>query len=85
MILSCFSSQCVENVEGIEWSMKETYYRDILEINLHQREHLLGLKPSWVFQQNYDTKHTASLTKPWLSLNRCSKMAKSELNLIEDL
>lgn len=60
--------------------MNGAYYRDILERNLCQSAHSLGLKPGWVFQQDNNTKHIAKLTKSWLSSNRidCLKWLRSQ-------
>ena len=70
MIWGCFSTLGVRNIEIIEGRINGAYHRNILERCLHQSVHLLSLKPGWVFQQDNDPKHTAKLTKSWLSSNR---------------
>ncbi|GFV05228.1 transposable element Tc1 transposase [Trichonephila clavipes] len=44
-------------------------YIDILRHNLHSSAQELGLRTSFVYQQDNDPKHTANLTREWLLYN----------------
>lgn len=81
--------QGIGNIEIIEGRMNGAYYRNILKRNLRQSVHSLGLKPSWVFQQDNDPNHTSKLTNSWLSSNRIDVLKwpnqSPDFNPIENL
>ena len=63
--------------------MNAAMYRDILEENLLQSALNLRLGQRFIFQQVTDPKHTAKISKDWLSgqLFECPRVAQPESRL----
>ena len=63
--------------------------KNILEKNLLSSVESLNLTQDWIFQQDYDPKHTVKLTKNWFRINDVNVLKRpsqsSDLNSIENL
>ncbi len=83
MLRGCFSAAGTGRLVAIEGKMNAAKYRDILDENLLQSAQDLRLGRRFTFQQDNDPKHTAKITKEWLSqqLCDCSWMAQQSPDL----
>ena len=63
MVWGCFSSSGVGNLAFIDAKMDRFLYVDILENNLNESAVRLGLRRSFIFQQDNDPKPKSKLAK----------------------
>ena len=66
LLWGCFASSCTGKLFNIEGIMNSQVYQEILAENVGPSVRQLGLKRSWVFQQDNDPKHTSVSTKSWM-------------------
>lgn len=89
MVWGCMSSAGVGNLVFIDTIMDRFIYLDILKNNLKESARKMGLRRSYIFQQDNDPKHTSLIVKEWL-LKNVQKQLRSppqspDMNPIEHL
>ncbi|CDQ83981.1 unnamed protein product [Oncorhynchus mykiss] len=62
----CFSAAGTGRLVRLKGKMNGAKYREILDEDLPQSAQDLRLGPSFTFQQDNDSKHTAMTTQEWL-------------------
>jgi transposase len=89
MVWGCMSAKGVGQLVFIDGIMNSEVYLTILDENLQQSAHKLGLKSKLIFQQDNDPKHTAKIITKFLQEKKVEKLpwvAQSpDLNPIEHL
>lgn len=66
LLWGCFASSGTGKLFHIEGIMNSQVYQEILEENVGPSVRQLGMRRSWVFQQDNDPKHTSASTKSWM-------------------
>jgi len=66
MLWGCFSAKGTGKLIRDEGRMNGAMYREILSQNLLPSVRALKMKRGWIFQHDYDPKHTTWATKEWL-------------------
>lgn len=69
LVWGCMSWNGVGNLTFIDGIMNAEKYVDILRHNLKSSAEKLGIKDTFLFQQDNDPKHTANKTKEWMLYN----------------
>ena len=89
IVWGCISANGVGNIQVINGTMDQHVYKNILKTNVKQSARKLGLPPTYYFQQDNDSKHTAHSNRDWLIWNIPKQLktpAQSpDLNPIEHL
>ena len=65
MLLGSFSSSGAGILDGIQGTLKNEAYVQIISNCLHQGARYLGLGRCWTFQQDNNPKHNSKLAKDW--------------------
>jgi transposase len=70
MLWASFGYNGTGNLEVIDGKMTARVYKDILERNVFESARKLGIEHNFIWQQDNDPKHTATIVKKWFNENR---------------
>ncbi|GFU02774.1 transposable element Tcb2 transposase [Trichonephila clavipes] len=88
MVWRCVANIGAGNLEFIDNQMNALAYIDVLRHNLLDSAKKLSMENTFIFQQDNDPKHTATVTKTWLLYHAPRRLQTSpqspDLNPIEN-
>ena len=70
MLWGCFAASRSDAPKKVNGIMKKEDYLQILQENLKSSARRLGLRCSWLFQQDNERKHTSKIVKEWINQAR---------------